>query len=112
MRVDGCEEAFVVRGITTRGVVEASDCTLSPDVFSDRFRIYLEAGSRVEILVRDYSYSGPNIELHAPDGTYASAGPGRDYLTKLVYSAPVDGYYTVLVGLLNEDGIDYEITVQ
>ena len=110
--VDGCEEAFIVRGITVRGVVESWDCTLSPDVFSDRFRIYLEAGSQVEILVRDFSYSGPNIELRGPDGSSASAGPGRDYLTKLVYLAPADGYYTVLVGLVNEYGVDYEITVR
>jgi len=110
--VDRCEEAFIVRGITARGVVESGDCTLSPNVFADRFRIYLEAGSQVEIRVDDFSYSGPNIELRAPDGSSASAGPGGDYLTKLVYLVPVDGYYTVLVGLLNEYGVDYEITVR
>jgi hypothetical protein len=109
---DRCEEVFIVRGVTAGGVVESWDCTLSPDEFSDRFRIYLEAGTRVEILVRDFSYSGPNIALQGPDGSYASAAPDRDYLTRLVYSVPVDGYYTVLVGLLNEYGVDYEITVR
>ena len=110
--VDRCEEAFIVRGITARGVVESWDCTPSPNVFADRFRIYLEAGGQVEIRVSDFSYSFPNIELQAPDGSSASAGPGGDYLTKLVYLVPVDGYYTVLVGLLNEYGVDYEITVR
>ena len=110
--VDRCEEAFIVRGITARGVVESWDCTPSPNVFADRFRIYLEAGNQVEIRVSDFSYSFPNIELQAPDGSSASAGPGGDYLTKLVYLVPVDGYYTVLVGLLNEYGVDYEITVR
>jgi hypothetical protein len=110
--VDRCEEAFIVRGVPARGVVESWDCTLSPNVFADRFRIYLEAGSQVEIRVSDFSYSFPNIELRAPDGSSASAGPGGDDLTKLVYLVPVDGYYTVLVGLLDEYGVDYEITVR
>ena len=110
--VERCEEAFIARGVTARGVVEEWDCSSSTDVFWDRFRIYLQAGSSVEILVRDLGYSGPNIELHAPDGSYATAAQGGDYLTKLVYTAPVDGYYTVLVGLLNEYGVDYEISVR
>ena len=110
--VERCEEAFIARGVTARGVVEEWDCSSSTDVFWDRFRIYLQAGSSVEILVRDLGYSGPNIELHAPDGSYATAAQGGDYLTKLVYTAPVDGYYTVLVGLLNETGVEYEITVR
>ena len=110
--VERCEEAFIARGVTARGVVEEWDCSSSTDVFWDRFRIYLQAGSSVEILVRDLGYSGPNIELHAPDGSYATVGQGRDYLTKLVYTAPVDGYYTALVGLLNEYGVDYEISVR
>jgi hypothetical protein len=92
--------------------VEAWDCSFTPNVFADRFRIYLEAGSQVEIRVSDFSYSFPNIELRAPDGSSASAGPGGDDLTKLVYLVPVDGYYTVLVGLFNEYGVDYEITVR
>ena len=110
--VEHCEEAFIVRGITVRGVVEASDCTILPDQYSDRFRIYVEAGSQVEILVEDFSYSGPIVELHGPNGSYAAAYPSGNYVTRLVYSAPVDGYYTVLVGLLNEYGVDYEITVR
>jgi hypothetical protein len=110
--VDMCEEAFIVRGITARGVVNSNDCNLSPDEFSDRFRIYLEAGSRVEIRVYDFSYSGPNIRIVGPDGSSASGGQGGNYLTILVFEAPVDGYYTVLVGLLNETGVQYEITVR
>ena len=110
--VDRCEDVFIVRGITTRGIVEDWDCTIPPNLWSDRFRIYLEAGSQVEILVRDFSYSFPNIELSGPSSSYASASPSANYVTKLVYSAPVDGYYTVQVGLVNEYGVDYEITVR
>jgi hypothetical protein len=45
--------------------VEAWDCSFTPNVFADRFRIYLEAGSQVEIRVSHFSYSFPNIELQA-----------------------------------------------
>jgi len=110
--VESCEEAYIVRGTTVRGVVYASDCIVSPNEFADRFRIYLEAGSQVEIRVDDYSYSGPNIRLVSPDGSIAEAGPGGNYLTTLNYQAPVNGYYTVLVGLLNESGTQYEISVR
>jgi hypothetical protein len=110
--VQSCEEAFIVRGITVRGVVSSSDCAPSPDELADRFRIYLEAGSQIEIRVEDFSYSGPNVRIVAPDGSIGDAGPGGNYLTRLGYVAPVNGYYTVLVGLLNEYGVLYEITVR
>ena len=45
-------------------------------------------------------------------GSIGDAGPGGNYLTRLAYQAPVNGYYTVLVGLLNEYGVQYEITVR
>ena len=112
MGANSCEEVFIVRGITTRGIVEDWDCTISPDLWSDRFRIYLEAGSQVEILVRDFSYSFPNIELSGPGGSYASASASASYVTRLAFTAPVDGYYTLQVGLLNEYGVDYELTVR
>lgn len=110
--VVGCEEAFIVRGVTARGVVEYSDCTLSPNEYSDRFRIYLEAGAQVQVQVRDFSYAGPNVEIDGPDGSTARGGPSGNYLTTLVYSAAVAGYYTVLVGLTGEYDIQYEITVR
>jgi hypothetical protein len=40
------------------------------------------------------------------------ARPSGNYLTQLVYSAPVDGYYTMLVGLTGEYDIEYDITVR
>jgi hypothetical protein len=110
--VDGCEEAFIVRGVTARGVVYGSDCFQLPSEFSDRFRIYLEAGVRVHIRVDDFSYSGPSVAIVDPDGRSVRADAGTNYLTTLVYEAPVDGYYVVLVGLLNETEVEYEITVR
>jgi hypothetical protein len=109
---DMCEEVFIVRGITAGGVVYDSDCNISPDQFSDRFLIYLDAGSRVEIQVKDFSYSGPNVQMVSPDGSHDLAGPGANYLTTLNYVAPIDGYYTVLVGLTNESGVVYTIAIR
>ena len=110
--LENCEEAYIVRGTTVRGVVYGTDCIVAPNEYADRFRIYLEAGSQVEIRVDDYSYSGPNVRIVGPNGSVAEAGAGANYLTTLNYQAPVNGYYTVLVGLFNELGAQYEITVR
>jgi hypothetical protein len=108
---DHCEDAFIVRGISAAGVVNSGDCTSAPDKYSDRFRIYLEAGSFVVITVKDFSYSGPNVEVNGPRSqSYAS--PNGLYTTTLTFQAPDDGYYTVLVGLLNEIGVKYELVVR
>jgi hypothetical protein len=109
---DWCEDVFIVLGAEARGIVEGSICGLDPYEFSDRYLIHLEAGTHVEIRVEDFSYSGPNIEMVSPDSTRVRAGPSGNYLTTLAYVAPVSGYYTVLVGLLNEIGVEYRITVR
>ena len=109
---DECQDTFIVRGVTVSGIVYGNDCQLIPFEFSDRYVIHLDAGSQVQILVEDFSYSGPNIEMVAPNGSSVMANPGGNYLTTLVYVAPVEGYYTVLVGLLNEIGTTYKITVR
>jgi hypothetical protein len=108
---DRCEDAFIVRGISALGTVNAGDCTSAPDKYSDRFRIYLEAGSFVVITVKDFSYSGPNVEVNGPR-SQSFASPNGLATTTLTFEAPDDGYYTVLVGLLNETGLRYELIVR
>jgi hypothetical protein len=106
-----CEDTFITRGFKAHGVVYFNDCELESHAFADRFRIYLEAGSRVEIVVEDYSYAGPNVELNGPSDSHAFATSGANYLTTLVYVAPVTGYYTMSVGLLHET-VEYDIIVR
>ena len=109
--VDGCAEAFVVRGIDVRGTAY-SGCAPEPDNPADRFRIYLEADDPITIEVEDWSYSGPNIRVIAPDGSRLEATPGANYLTTLRTTARVSGYYLVIVGLANESGLQYELRIR
>jgi hypothetical protein len=109
--VDGCTEAFVVRGIDVRGFAY-SGCAPEADNPADRFRIFFEAGDPINIEVEDWSYSGPNIRLIAPDGSRLEAAAGANYLTTLRATAPVRGYYLVIVGLANESGLEYELRIR
>jgi len=111
MEAERCEDTFITRGFESHGVVYFNDCALESNLYADRFRIYLDAGSRVEIVVDDYSYAGPNVELNGPGDSHAFATSGGNYLTTLIYVARVSGYYTVSVGLLNES-VEYDITVR
>jgi hypothetical protein len=109
--VDGCTEAFVVRGIDVRGFAY-SGCAPEADNPADRFRIFFEAGDPINIEVEDWSYSGPNIRVIAPDGSRLEATAGANYLTTLLATAPVRGYYLVIVGLANESGLEYELRIR
>jgi len=109
--VDGCAEAFVVRGVTLRGTAY-SGCAPEADNPADRYRIYLEAGDQIEIQVLDFSYSGPNIRMIMPDGRRLEAAAGNNYLTTMVTTAPASGYYLVMVGLVYETGLQYELRIR
>ena len=110
--VDGCDEAFVVRGIIQRGVVNSLAC--APDPFSpaDRFRINVAAGQSIDMQVEDFSYSGPNIRVIGPDGHVYQSSYTANYVASLSFTAPADGYYLVLVGLVNEMGVQYELRIR
>ena len=109
--VDGCAEAFAVRGIDVRGIAY-SGCAPEADNPADRFRIYFEAGDPINIEVEDWSYSGPNIRMIAPDGQQLEAAAGANYLTRMQTTAPVSGYYLVMVGLAHESGLEYELRIR
>ena len=109
--VDGCTEAFVVRGIDVRGTV-SSGCAPEADNPAARFRIYFEAGDPINIEVEDWSYSGPNIRLITPDGSQSEVGPGPNYLTRMQTTAAISGYYLVIVGLAHESGLQYELRIR
>lgn len=109
--VGGCAEAFVVRGVTIRGTTYTG---CAPEAFNpaDRYRIYFEAGDPINIQVLDFSYSGPMIRMVMPNGRILEATSGANYLTTIFDSAPVSGYYQVIVGLVFETGLQYELRIR
>ena len=109
---DGCDETFVVRGVAMRGVVYSLACAPEPFNPADRFRVYLAAGQRIDIQVEDFSYSGPRIRVIGPDGGVLEGSYTAPYITSIFAVAPVDGYYVVMVGLVNESGVTYEMKIR
>lgn len=109
--VDGCAEAFVVRGVAFRGTAYFG-CAPETDNPADRYRIFLKAGDQVDIQVDDWSYSGPNIRMIMPDGRRLEATPDGNYLTRMTTTAPLSGYYLVMIGLAHEAGVQYELRIR
>ena len=101
--VDGCEEAFIARGVTTHQSVRPNDCLNSPEERADRFQIYLKAGSAITVQVQDLSYSGPGLELITPNGDHISAAQIGFYTASLSYTALVAGYYVINVTSTDEN---------
>jgi hypothetical protein len=62
--------------------------------------------------VEDFSYSGPNIRVIGPDGHVYQGSYTANYIASLSFTAPADGYYLVLVGLVNEMGVQYELRIR
>ena len=87
-------------------------CAPEVDNPADRFRIYFEAGDPIYVEVEDWSYSGPNIRVITPDGSHLEATAGPNYLTTLRTTAPLSGYYRVIVGLAHESGLQYELRIR
>jgi len=47
-----------------------------------------------------------------PDGRRLEAAAGNNYLTTMVTTAPVSGYYLVMVGLVYEAGLQYALRIR
>ena len=109
--VQACEETFIVRGVITQQAAQPYDCQRTPLELSDRFRIFLEAGSTVTLQVDDECYCGPNVELITPTGEAHRGVFDSNYVVKLTYIAPVSGYYTFFVGLGSDYGTEYTLHV-
>jgi hypothetical protein len=108
-QAEHCEEAFIVRGVTVPGFITGQECELTPNTYSNRYRIFLNAGTQIQVEVKDLSYyEGPNAEIIAPDGSNATGTGGGNLNQVLNYVAPVGGYYTLLLGLIPNGEIGYQ----
>jgi hypothetical protein len=106
-----CEEIFVVRGTNFHGIAGPGDCVTSQGLYFDRFLVYLEAGSTLTALAEDFAYSGPNVELVAPDGS-SWFGTQAVFGATLKYVAPTDGYYSLRIGFSTDTYAEYILGVR
>jgi hypothetical protein len=106
---DGCEIS-IARGVATRrNVSGGGPCTPKDALSDDRYRIYLTAGSSLSVLLDDYSLADNRFELQSDDGATQAVGVVKSYVeSKLDFTAPVAGYYVILVRVYEE----YALTVR
>lgn len=95
--VAGCEVS-IVRGVQSAQNVGPGECTPTGAVPTDRYRIYMTAGSRVSIVLLDYSLGDNHLQMQDDSGQILAMGFAKDYVESgLSYSAPTTGYYVISV---------------
>ncbi|HJQ54682.1 MAG TPA: Ig-like domain-containing protein [Gemmatimonadaceae bacterium] len=113
--VTGCEDAFVVRGITTAQSLQTTDCALN-GIFGDEYVIVLDANQPVTV-----SMSSTNVdsylEIHAAsDLTLLASNDDADGTTKnasLVFTPTARDFY-VITARTNTAGAtgNYSLVIQ
>lgn len=95
--VAGCEVS-IVRGVQSAQTVQRGECTPSGALPTDRYRIYMTAGSAVSIVLLDYSLSNNQLQMEDDSGRILAVGIEKNYVESgLSYSAPATGYYVISV---------------
>ncbi len=114
--VSNCEEAYIARGSTSYQATGPLDCVVAvnPTQNADQFRIYLLAGSTLEVGVADLSYSDHYLSLTDASGrSVGSITAVSSYEQLLKANVSVTGFYTINV--LNYPGdydAEYALTVK
>ena len=91
--ISGCEDVFVVPGITTDQSLQTSDCVDS-GFYSDDYIIFLRAGQSITAAMTS-TVLDPYLELYSQQGL-VTANDDADATTKnssITYTAPSLGYY-------------------
>ena len=106
--VAGCEVS-IVRGVQSDQIVRSSECTPSGALPTDRYRIYMTAGSVVSIVLLDYSLSSNNLQMQDDSGRILAMGIEKDYVESgLSYSAPTTGYYVISMQVVERYTLDVQ----
>jgi len=113
--VTGCEDVFVVRGITTAQSLQATDCALN-GIFGDEYLIVLNAGQAVTVSMSSAALDS-YLEIHAAsDLTILASNDDADGTTKnasVVFTPATTDFY-VVTARTNTAGATgaYSLTIQ
>ncbi|HVF40048.1 MAG TPA: hypothetical protein VM939_09110 [Gemmatimonadaceae bacterium] len=110
--VDGCEEAFIARGVHTVQHTTFSDCEITLVDRADRFYMYLLEGSKVTFVVEDLSYSGHLLTVWNPKGEQVGKSTTTGWVETLVFTATAEGYYAIDISNYGDSGAEYMMSVQ
>lgn len=93
-----CDGLFVVHGTTVDSPRGSGSCVEDVYYYTDRYRIYLKAGSTLSAILEDYSLSDNVLQLESQAGGVVAIGVAKDYVeSNLNYQVTSSGYYVVLV---------------
>ena len=113
--VTGCEDAFVVRGITTAQSLQSTDCSLN-GIFGDEYLIVLDANQPVTISMSSADVDS-YLEIHAAsDLTILASNDDADGTTRnasLVFTPAARDFY-VITARTNTAGAtgNYSLVIQ
>jgi hypothetical protein len=96
--VAGCEDAFIVRGITTSQNVQTTDCVdSSGPYYGDQLFIYLKAGQALTISMNSTAFDA-YLELRDENGTLVAVNDdasGSTINAQIIYTPSTAGYYSI-----------------
>lgn len=93
-----CDGLFVVHGTTVDSPRGSGSCVEDMYYSTDRYRIYLKAGSTLSAILEDYSLSDNVFQLESQAGGVVAIGVAKDYVeSNLNYQVTSSGYYVILV---------------
>jgi hypothetical protein len=113
--ITGCEDAFVVRGITTSQSLQSTDCTLN-GIFGDEYVIVLNANQPLTVSMTSADVDS-YLEIHAAaDLTILASNDDADGTTKnaSVTFTPTTTDFYVITARTNTPGAvgAYSLTIQ
>lgn len=119
--VNGCEQVFVVKSVTTTQSVEPADCLMTTPpaapIYGDGYVIFLRAGQSVTVTMTSVQVDA-FIDLYTLQNEVrvrVAFNDNRDASTKdaeLTYTATVSNYYTIYArtGVTSQTGT-YTVTI-
>lgn len=96
--ITGCEDVFIVKGVSTSQSLQASDCALSDGSFADGVYIFLQANESVTISMSSTSVDAYLYLLNFSGTTVAENDDANASTNdaQIVYTAPSSGFYIIV----------------
>lgn len=109
-----CGSAFITPGIDVDWTMSSSDsCGSRLPIATERYRVFMKAGTPVRFEVVDRSYNGPSVVLLDGGNSMAAGERVEQYYHHIVSFTPsYDGYFTLQVTGSYEELIEYELHVR
>jgi hypothetical protein len=108
-----CGSTFITPGIDVNRTMTSDACGAGLPVATDRYRVFLKAGTPVKFEVLDRSYNGPLVQLLDGSNSVVAGEVVEQFYTHTVsFTSAYDGYFTLQVTGAGEELINYDLHVR